>query len=299
MIVSISSINGIKQYEIPDNSKKIIILFFVFLVFLLASLVWYIVYLRHDIQAKESHIRGYSILHQSKTRESEQSLSDAQKSYKEFRQKSNKAQNSMRLEIAELKRENSRILKMLKQANEHLEQKNKEVSDLKIKLSKAYSGRSLRDGSANASLSQRRTPEHPEHPEEHRSAKDDLSKKIKLIPKIAKEKLGHRYVWGATGPSVFDCSGFTSYVYRKIGINLPRTSRQQARFGKLVGREYLKPGDLIFFDTAFHRKGIDHVGIYIGDQKFIHASSARKKVIITSLKKAFYSQRFRLARRVN
>jgi len=130
------------------------------------------------------------------------------------------------------------------------------------------------------------------------------SKRIKqnnkesLLPKIAKSKLGKRYVWGAVGPSVFDCSGFTSYVYRKSGISIPRTSRQQSRYGKLVDRKHLKPGDLIFFDTSRRRRGvINHVGMYIGNNKFIHASSAKKRVVITSLSN-FYSQRFKWARRV-
>ena len=88
-------------------------------------------------------------------------------------------------------------------------------------------------------------------------------------------------------------------MYRKTGINIPRTSRQQSRYGKLVDRKHLKPGDLIFFDTSRRRRGvINHVGMYIGNNQFIHASSAQKRVVITSLNKAFYSQRFKWARRV-
>jgi cell wall-associated NlpC family hydrolase len=111
--------------------------------------------------------------------------------------------------------------------------------------------------------------------------------------------LGKRYVWGAIGPSYFDCSGFTSYVYKKTGINIPRTSRQQSRYGKLVDRKHLKEGDLIFFDTSRAAKGIiNHVGIYIGNNQFIHASSAKKRVVITSLNSKFYSNCFKWARRV-
>lgn len=119
------------------------------------------------------------------------------------------------------------------------------------------------------------------------------------IIKIAKQKLGHKYVWGATGKKgTFDCSGFTKYCYKKNGVDIPRTSRMQSKYGKFIKRSELKKGDLIFFDTSKKRKGyVNHVGIYLGDNKFIHASSARKKVIITSLHKAFYSQRYMGARR--
>jgi cell wall-associated NlpC family hydrolase len=118
--------------------------------------------------------------------------------------------------------------------------------------------------------------------------------------RIARHQLGKYYVWGAVGPRTFDCSGFTSYVYRKIGVNIPRTSRQQAQFGKLVQHSQLKPGDLVFFDTSRQRRGfVNHVGIYIGNNKFIHASSARHKVVISSLNKTFYRQRFKWGRRIN
>jgi len=121
----------------------------------------------------------------------------------------------------------------------------------------------------------------------------------KLIA-LAKKKLGRRYVWGATGQrNTFDCSGLTSYVCKKNGIRIPRRAIEQSKYGKYVSRKNLKPGDLIFFDTSKQRRGyVNHVGIYIGNNKFIHASSAKKKVIITSLSKPFYSQRFKLGRRV-
>jgi cell wall-associated NlpC family hydrolase len=125
------------------------------------------------------------------------------------------------------------------------------------------------------------------------------SKKAKKIIQLAKSKLGRRYVWGATGSNAFDCSGLTTYVCKLNGINLPRRAIAQSKVGKYVPRSQLKPGDLIFFDTSKHRKGyVNHVGIYIGNGKFIHASSAKHKVTITSLNKPFYSQRFKVARRV-
>jgi cell wall-associated NlpC family hydrolase len=124
--------------------------------------------------------------------------------------------------------------------------------------------------------------------------------KTKPMLKEAKQHLGKRYVWGAVGPAKFDCSGFTSYVCKKNGITLPRTSIMQAKVGKKVDRKSLKPGDLIFFDTSKQKKGIvNHVGIYLGNSKFIHASSAKHKVMISSLNKSFYKSRFKWGRRIN
>jgi len=127
-----------------------------------------------------------------------------------------------------------------------------------------------------------------------------LPPKSQKIIDLAKKKLGKRYVWGAVGQkNTFDCSGLTSYVCKANGIKIPRRAIEQSKYGKYVSRNELQPGDLVFFDTSKRRKGyVNHVGIYIGDDKFIHASSAKKKVVITSLKKPFYSQRFKGARRV-
>jgi len=130
------------------------------------------------------------------------------------------------------------------------------------------------------------------------SHKSTISKSSK-ITSLAKKKLGRRYVWGATGQkNTFDCSGFTTYVYKKNGIRLPRRAIAQSKYGKFIPRNKLQKGDLIFFDTSKRRRGyVNHVGIYLGNGKFIHASSAKKKVVITSLNKRFYSQRYKGARR--
>jgi len=130
----------------------------------------------------------------------------------------------------------------------------------------------------------------------NRSSRDSAK-----IIRMAKKYLGTRYVWGAVGPSKFDCSGFTQYVLRKSkGIKIPRVSRKQAYYGKYVSRKNLRAGDLIFFDTSRRRRGyVNHVGIYIGNNKFIHASSAKHRVVITSLNRPFYRARFKWGRRVN
>lgn len=94
------------------------------------------------------------------------------------------------------------------------------------------------------------------------------------LVKFAKQQLGKPYEWGAEGPDSFDCSGFIWYVYKNVmRKNLPRVSRAMAKVGKVVQFTYdLLPGDLIFFDTSGDGE-INHVGMYIGNDIMIHASS--------------------------
>ncbi len=98
-------------------------------------------------------------------------------------------------------------------------------------------------------------------------------------------------MWGAIGTNSFDCSSFVQYVYKQsTGINLPRVSYQQAEF-RPKKNNGLKKGDLLFFETL--RKGrISHVGIYIGNNKFIHSSSSKGKVVISEFS-GFYQKTFR------
>ena len=116
----------------------------------------------------------------------------------------------------------------------------------------------------------------------------------------AKSLLGKPYVWGATGPNKFDCSGFTQKVFSKVGIQLPRNSRSQAKVGQYIDLHNLKRGDMVFFATNKKRPGyITHVGIYLSDGKFIHASSGGKRVMISSLKESnYYKHHFVLGRRI-
>jgi cell wall-associated NlpC family hydrolase len=82
----------------------------------------------------------------------------------------------------------------------------------------------------------------------------------------AYQKLGSPYVWGATGPNAFDCSGLTQAAYGSAGVSLPRTTYAQINAGRRVARSELRPGDLVFFYA-----GITHVGIYVGNGQMIHA----------------------------
>ena len=119
------------------------------------------------------------------------------------------------------------------------------------------------------------------------------------VIKEAKRFLGGRYVWGGTTPKGFDCSGYIRYIYAKAGINLPRTAYQQSKIGKTVKRSRLKKGDLLFFLTDKKRHiPITHVGLYIGNDRFIHAASKKEGIIISKLSKSKYSKFFVKAKRV-
>jgi cell wall-associated NlpC family hydrolase len=107
--------------------------------------------------------------------------------------------------------------------------------------------------------------------------------------------LGKPYVWGATGPSAFDCSGFTTYVYKNFDVSLPRTSSGQYGSGQTVSKANLAQGDLVFFNTY---GSISHVGIYIGDGRFIHAGSSKTGVVISSIGEGYYASRYVGAKRV-
>jgi len=125
----------------------------------------------------------------------------------------------------------------------------------------------------------------------------DLStSKAQKIIDFAKKFLGVKYVYGGTSPNGFDCSGFVQYVFKNAGITLNRTAASQASHGTKVSKSELVAGDLVFFNC--NGGGIDHVGIYIGNGKFIHAESYRKGVTITELSDSYYARTYVTARRI-
>ena len=110
--------------------------------------------------------------------------------------------------------------------------------------------------------------------------------------------LGKDYHWGAEGPNAFDCSGFTRYVYKKaLGKSIPHSSKAQSQKGETIAKSDLQSGDLVFFTTD--RSGsVNHVGIYIGNGKFVHASSANDRVMVSSLDSGFYQETYKWAKRI-
>lgn len=101
--------------------------------------------------------------------------------------------------------------------------------------------------------------------------------------KEAKKFVGTPYKWGGTTPLGFDCSGFTQYVFKQFGINLPRVSFQQAKVGARVAVNKARPGDLIFWDNSSRNPGADHVAIYLGNGLVIHAPKPGDAVKISKL----------------
>lgn len=114
---------------------------------------------------------------------------------------------------------------------------------------------------------------------------------------MAHQQLNKPYQWGAEGPEKFDCSGLVYYVFGSLGVQLPRVSRDQAQVGHKVTRKELQPGDLVFFVTRGKR--INHVGIYIGDARFIHAPSRHNPVRSDSLNNSYWRRCFQFGRRIS
>nr|WP_276857830.1 SH3 domain-containing C40 family peptidase [Intestinimonas timonensis] len=117
------------------------------------------------------------------------------------------------------------------------------------------------------------------------------------IVALAKQYLGTPYVLGGNGPSSFDCSGFTKYIYAQFGYTLNRTATDQLQNGVSVSRDELQPGDLVFFKYNTS-KPVSHVGIYIGNGEFIHASTNRYMVQIDQMNTGHYANVFVYARRI-
>lgn len=112
-----------------------------------------------------------------------------------------------------------------------------------------------------------------------------------MIVRTAKNLLNKRYAYGRQDSyEGFDCSGLTQFAYREAGIKIPRTCRAQYEKAVKIPVDRLRPGDLVFFTT--YAAGPTHVGVYIGDDKFIHSPSDGKKVEIDSMENSYWKKAF-------
>jgi len=130
------------------------------------------------------------------------------------------------------------------------------------------------------------------------SARNAFGGKASELVMQAMGLLGVPYKRGGTSEEKgFDCSGFVRYMYEKsVGLILPRRAEEQAKVTEEISRSELKPGDLVFFNTL--KRTFSHVGIYVGDGKFIHAPRPGKAVRVDDMREAYWQQRFNGARRV-
>ena len=148
------------------------------------------------------------------------------------------------------------------------------------------SSRASRSAEPSAEPTKQATKEAAPEPPAETGGSDRAQRAVE----IALAQVGKRYVWGTSGPNTFDCSGFTSYAYRQVGINISRSSRLQWQSaGRKVSKSELKPGDLVFYYSP-----VSHVGLYIGNGKIVDAANPRRGVRVTGLN----SMPFTGARRV-
>lgn len=140
---------------------------------------------------------------------------------------------------------------------------------------------------------------HPKNPHyEIKKPKVVHTPNKKNLKKMVKDLQGSPYVWAEEGPNNFDCSGFTYYMYGSMGITIPRVAREQAKVGKKISMKQLQYGDLIFFATSRSKHKITHVGMYLGEGWFTHASTVKHEVVYSNLfTSPYYKKKLRVCRR--
>ena len=128
--------------------------------------------------------------------------------------------------------------------------------------------------------------------------KNNQSVEGQQIAEFARQFIGYPYVYGGNGPNSFDCSGFVKYIYAQFGYTLNRTATDQLKNGIAVPLDTVQPGDLVFFRAAGTVKPVSHVGLYVGDGQFIHASTSIRGVVYDDLNSKYYSSIYVYARRI-
>jgi cell wall-associated NlpC family hydrolase len=146
-------------------------------------------------------------------------------------------------------------------------------------------------GASQATEQQQRLSDEPSLFERYTSsAKDLVLKGLELV--------GINYRFGGTDPdSGLDCSGFVQVVFKDaVGLLLPRTAKEQSEVGNIIDKKELKPGDLVFFNTM--RRAFSHVGIYLGDNRFMHAPRTGAEIRVEDMSQGYWVKRYNGARRV-
>lgn len=134
------------------------------------------------------------------------------------------------------------------------------------------------------------------------SSSSSNAQKLEYVIYVGQNQLGKKYVFATSGPNTYDCSGFTKYCFGKIGKSLPHSAKSQG-YNESTGTKILDAvdlvrGDLVFFNTSADSDLCDHVGIYLGSNRFIHAGSGAGKVIVSKLNSSYYSRVYSWGRRV-
>lgn len=139
----------------------------------------------------------------------------------------------------------------------------------------------------------------PQHPSPRYSHSSSAHGTHSDVARDAKRLTGIPYRYGGESPRTgFDCSGLVRYVYRHAaGVTLPRTTKAMSRVGRPVSRNQLRPGDLVFYQTT--RRAYSHVGIYLGNNRFVHAPSSGKRVEISKMSEYYWRHRYCGARRIS
>ncbi len=130
------------------------------------------------------------------------------------------------------------------------------------------------------------------------AASDSYLDRAREVTVQALAFLGVNYKWGSSNPERgFDCSGLVTHVFQQVaGIVLPRNSQGMSKVGEKIDKSDLQPGDLVFFNTR--KRPNSHVGIYIGDERFVHAPSRGGEVEISDMQESYWKKRFNGARRL-
>jgi len=373
MIVTVSDINGIKQYSVPGNIKAIFLNIFLVFIVLIIGFFFYIKNLHYKIISLEQSNEVY-VLANNKMKNLEKELNQTKLELKKMKGETLSQQINVKTKITQtsLKKEKKQnkvthhpVIITQKQKTKPIAKQTMDVNPKRIKPSvqieklnpttvtqkqtmdvkpkiikplvqvkKHHPIIMTQEQKIEQVKKEKKVQVHtntivttiekdiPNIPNDNIviTEKSNLNTKPKVVSKVLntqtqsmkmdsvkqkrlsflmQQSVGKSYFPQSYGPNTFDDTGLITYIYKKIDVAVPKDLKKQSTLGKLVQRDALKIGDLLFFDMSKDSKGsVNHVGIYAGNNKFVHASSTKNAVVITSLNKAFYSKHYKWARRI-